>query len=258
MRSAAGFHDRIRPCSSAAMIASLAVSATDRKRLSDSRSACSICIPAMTRPSWRPMCEATSSRRSSGVTAASEKHSITAKHRSRDRHRERQAAAQPDLGRDGVARKVRVARDVDDPLRATALEHAPRQPDATRQRRTLRPLAEALEALRVAEVPELGRRDACRARRSTRARPASPSSGRPAPRTPAAPHRPSSRGWWHPRRARSDRPARHPPDGCRLAERASVTRRGAGADHSGKAGDASFGSSRRSHKPEDRPPPPRA
>ena len=79
MRSAAGLQEMIRPSESAAMMASLADSATERKRLSDSRSACSIRIPSIWRPTWRPMCAATSSRRSSGLTASIEKHSITAK-----------------------------------------------------------------------------------------------------------------------------------------------------------------------------------
>ena len=79
MRSAAGLQETIRPSESAAMMASLADSATERKRLSDSRSACSIRMPAIRRPTWRPMCEATSSSRSSGLTASIEKHSITAK-----------------------------------------------------------------------------------------------------------------------------------------------------------------------------------
>ena len=66
------------PFWSAATIASVADSATERKRLSDSRRASASWAEAITRPSWRPMCAVTSSRRSSGVTALTEKHSMTA------------------------------------------------------------------------------------------------------------------------------------------------------------------------------------
>ena len=136
------------------MMASLADSATDRKRPSDSRSACSIRMPAIRRPTWRPMCEATSSSRSSGLTALTEKHSITAKVSSAIGIGNEKPPRRPDRGRLRVAREVGVARDVDDPLRAAALEHAAREADAARERRALGVLAEALEARRVGEIPE--------------------------------------------------------------------------------------------------------
>ncbi len=145
------------PFWSAATIASVADSATERKRLSDSRRASASCAAAITRPSWRPMCAVTSSRRSSGVTALTEKHSMTAKVLVADRDREAERALEAHLGGDLRAREVRVALDVHDPGGAAGGGDAAREADAAREVGGLGQRAEGLELGRVTEVPEVRR-----------------------------------------------------------------------------------------------------
>src|SRR5262249_1264905 len=75
----------------------------------------------------------------------------------RHRDREREGAAQADLGRHGGAREVRVAGDVDDPGGTAGGRRAAGQADAGGQRGTGGQVAEVVEARRVAEVPQPGR-----------------------------------------------------------------------------------------------------
>ena len=142
--------------------------------------------------------------------------------------REREPAPQPDTRRARAAREVRRARDVDDPLRPSALEHPPGKPDAARQHQPLGLVLERREASGIAQVPQ---------RRGHRPRGVGGIgevhvSDRPARSirtaargTPTAHRRPSARCSWRPRRARSGRPGRHrPPE--RVRTRACAAHRG--------------------------------
>ena len=151
--------------------------------------------------------------------------------RAGDRDREGEAAAQPDRGRVGVAREVRVARDVDDPLRAAALEHAARagrrRAGTTCARSASRKSSKRDRSARY-QSGDGSSRSASAGRRNRRGRPASPSSGTAARRRPSARRRPTPRGSSRRPRARSGPRAREsaPPEAAgtpRAGERTSET-----------------------------------
>ncbi len=145
------------PESSAATIASVADSATERKRVSESRRASSVSMFWMTRPSWRPMWAVTSSRRGSGCDRVDREAFDDRVAALGGDDGEREGAAQTDLLAHRPAREVGVLGDVDDPGRAAAGQHAPGKTDAGGQRRVLGDPAEGGEAVGLGEMPDAGR-----------------------------------------------------------------------------------------------------
>ena len=155
--SAPRFQEMMSPFWSAAMIASVADSATERKRFSDSRRASPSCWPAIWRPSWRPMCAVTSSRRSSGVTACSEKHSMTAKVLSPigigKENAPRRPTSAPASARGKLASQVTSTIQAGRPVAATRPGRPMPGASGVPERRG----AERLELGRVPEVPDVRR-----------------------------------------------------------------------------------------------------
>ena len=181
---------------------------------------------AIWRPSWRPMCAVTSSRRSSGVTACSEKHSMTANVLSpigigKEKAPRRPTSA-PASARGKLASQVTSTIQAGRPVAATRPGRPMPGASGVPQRRG----AERLELARVTEVPDVRRLQRvviALAGRCRRGRRASRSSGRRARRTRGPRHR-SFRPWrWRRRRTRS---GRRRPSRSRTASRRAASRRG--------------------------------